>query len=145
MRFLYAMAALLTIVLSLLPGCSEKEISDTELSGIWSGKTSAINPTGISANFKFATDHTFTVTNLPRRYIWRAGDPNEVTNGRGTWRWEKRRGQQFWHLKLDFTSVDALGTGLHTEILADVLRGKPRLFFWEEEEGGQRFEFQRVE
>lgn len=126
---------------TMLQGCSGVDPKREDVLGEWRSFEGAV--------LELKSDGSFTGRELPGRIFWNIQMNEKKFEGRGTW--EIKRGQSLWEVQLNFskTSLDGMEDGFGTQILISgtngILENKPPwyLFQWIEEEGGQRYKFER--
>lgn len=127
----------------LFQSCSNKNPTTADVIGTWA------NADG--ATLELHKDGTFTGKSLPAVYFTFFTSKKDVegkkVNGSGNWRIEN--GQGFEEVKLDFKKMnDTAVYGFYSVMISGAggsLENKPPwyLFVWKEEEGGQRYTFDK--
>jgi hypothetical protein len=123
--------------------CSNKKATTVDVIGTWA------NADG--ATLELHKDGTFAGKSLPAVYFTFFTSKKDVegkkVNGSGNWRIEG--GQGFDEVKLDFKKMNGTAVnGFYSVMISGTggpLENKPpwSLFAWKEEEGGQRYTFEK--
>jgi hypothetical protein len=121
--------------------CSSKEPDQNDIIGAWVSSD--------KAELVFNKDGSFIGDSIPTRFGFMASDSITQRRFSGSGKWTLRKGQAQWEVYLDFNQASVGKNGCAFPVLISgsngVLENNPPwyLFLWQEEEGGQRYEFKR--
>ena len=130
------------IILSIFfQSCSGKAPVREDVLGAWMSSDSAV--------LVLNKDGTFVGDSIPSRFGFTSFDSvtQHKFSGRGNWTF--RKGQAHWEVYFNFNQVTVRKNGCAFPVLIagknGILENNPPwyLFLWQEEEGGQRYEFKR--
>jgi len=130
MRWL--MYPLVVTMVALVGGCSKASTSSADIVGIWQSVD--------GATIKLENTGQFVVTGLPGFPV--LGRPHQDERLSGVGRWQLQEGTMGREIKLVF---DRLGDRerVGVRILTSGKGTSLKLFIWEDEEGGARYEFEK--
>jgi len=129
------------ILASIFQGCTGFNPTKNEIIGIWKSSDGAI--------LEFKKDGTFAGQSLPGEKIFFNSSEFRDKRFNESGKWDVKKWQDQWVVTLSFNRSPTLKKGYDTRILISgsngVLENKPPwyLFQWVEEEGGQRYKFER--
>ena len=122
-----------------------------ELVGHWEMAADAVQRLGIPKDFNkrpeltLRADDTFTAKNMPGKIIYRFKDQTSVFSGNGRWWIPKSAWSQgFSSLILQFSNVGG-GDKAQPTLKIDKTGKDITVFAWDEEEGGERLEFHKLQ
>lgn len=134
---------IILILAAIFQGCMGTDPKKDEMVGKW------VSSDG--ATLSIDNEGTFRGEALPAEHFSFYANKKDVTekkvSGAGKWRLEK--GQRFWEIKLDFEEINGVRKGGSYFVLVSgstgILENNPPwyLFEWVEDEGGQRYKFER--
>ncbi len=137
-RMLAASAVMLSISVS---ACAGPAPSASEIQGTWSGRN--------GAELDFFSNGDLVLKDIPENYFLLDGSQKPVS-GRGSWRLMQKpgssalmRGANWWDVEISISSFDGHPGGARTPIHYAGDNQRNVLFFWKDEEGGDRFELYR--
>jgi hypothetical protein len=129
----------IVLVLTLVCGCSNRSPKPVDVLGKWR------NLDGAELNFQ--SNGTFVATGLPVSHFWNTPESKKKFNGSG--HWKIKHFQSNWLVDLVFAN----NTKEHMEFDTSLILARDGdfgngphwlLFIWKEEEGGDRYSFQKV-
>lgn len=125
----------------MLHACEDKKLTKSDVFGKWEN-------TG-GAELFFSEDGKFTAKSLPAELILIPKEHYLNVKFDGSGQWELKKDKSFWAINLDFKEVsNSKCSSAFTLLIAGekgILENQPPwyLFFWEGEEGGERYKFFR--
>jgi hypothetical protein len=137
-RVLIAIGVTLSIFFQ---ACNAKTPTRDDVIGVWISSDNAV--------LVLNKDGTFTGDSIPTRFGFIAIDSITQRKFSGSGNWTFRKGQAQWEVYLDFNQATVGKNGCAFPVLIagenGILENNPPwyLFLWQEEEGGQRYEFKR--
>jgi hypothetical protein len=137
-RISIAVAAIISIFFQ---ACSGKEPQHNEVVGTWT------NPDG--ATVVLVDNGEFTAKSFPAEYVLLPKDSFRNQKFDGSGKWTLRKGQAQWEVYLDFNRFSDRKYACSFPLLVagkkGVLENEPPWYFflWKEEEGGQRYTFDK--
>lgn len=138
--------AAMTILIAFHGCCEFRKIEASDIIGTWVpelGWPEKIRNiiTQEQPYFVFASDGSFIARNIPALYLWGAfPDTIKIVSGYGKWQIKKYQGQKI--VSLDFEELNK-GIGLHTHINISCGLESIILFFWIDDEGGDKLKFRK--
>lgn len=130
--------------------CSSKPPTHADIIGRW-----VMDPTSLhflktagpspKCEITFNADGTFSTPGVPDVLVaWPSEIAWKLVSGKGRWSIEKFQGYDI--VRLEFNEIDGKSVNLGTHQLnTDIGNGdSSRLYFWSEDEGSARFQFQRA-
>lgn len=137
-KLIVCLSALLSIVFQ---ACKENTPAQRDVIGSWS------SPEG--ARFELKQDNTFVADSIPSKFGFIQSDSIRGRKFSGSGKWTLKKGQTHWEVNVDFDRATMGKNGCAFPIfLSDEGKDQAgavnwKLFLWQEEEGGARFEFTR--
>ncbi len=138
MKIFTAFTGLLASALVCLSACAGPSPSNADIAGVWRGAG--------GAELDVLPDGTFAMKNMPEDYV--VGDgPHRLLNGRGRWRLLQPTGQSsllhgahWWNVELSISASEGHDGSALTVVHYTVENNRKLLFFWHDEDSGDRFE-----
>ena len=130
-----------TLMTTFFPACGGKDPQHNDVVGTWK------NPDG--ATVTLIDNGEFTARSLPAEYVLLPRDSFRNQKFDGSGNWTLRKGQAQWEIYLDFNKFSDQKYACSFPLLISgekgVLENTPpwQLFLWQEEEGGQRYTFNK--
>ena len=137
-RISITLAAIISIFFQ---ACSGKDPKHNDIIGTWVSSD--------KEKLVFNNGGTFIGDSIPTRFGFMANDSIAQPKFNGSGNWELRKGQAQWEVYLDFNKASVGKNGCAFPVLISGSNGafenSPpwHLFLWQEEEGGQRYEFKK--
>ena len=132
---------LITVFSFFLQACSGSEPTRNDIIGVWKSSDGGV--------FVFNDDGTFTEKYFPAGFVLLPKNEYADVRFDGSGNWLLRRGNSNWEIYIDFQHVSDKRCSTAFPLLIaganGILDNKPPwyLFVWKEEEGGDRYKFNK--
>lgn len=137
----YTTIAIGAILSIFLEACNGNNPHRNDIIGSWISSD--------KAELIFNENGSFTGDSIPTKFGFMASDSIAQRRFSGSGKWTLRKGQAQWEVYLDFDHASVGRNGCAFTVLISgekgILENNPpwHLFLWQEEEGGQRYEFRK--